>query len=142
NVAEAFAADLGKGDFHAAFVANDAAVLHAFVLAAQALPVHRGAKDAGAEQAVPLRLEGAVVDGLGFGHFAVRPAPDLLRRGQANANGIKIGDRTCQVKGARTKHVPPLPALRGSSQYLVPSTELPLNFPQSLRAISAAEHFF
>jgi hypothetical protein len=47
-------------------------VLHALVLAAQALPVGDRAKDSGAEQSVPLRFEGAVVDGLGLGDFATR----------------------------------------------------------------------
>jgi hypothetical protein len=50
----------------AALVADDAAVLHALVLAAQALPVGDGSEDARAEQAIALRLEGAVVDGLGL----------------------------------------------------------------------------
>jgi hypothetical protein len=54
-------------------------VLHALVLAAEALPVGDGAKDAGAEEAVALRLEGAVVDGLGLGDLAMRPGADLLR---------------------------------------------------------------
>jgi hypothetical protein len=70
---------LETGDFDAALVADDAAVLHALVLAAEALPVGDRSKDAGAEEAVALRLEGAVVDGLGLGDFAMRPAADLLR---------------------------------------------------------------
>ena len=82
DVAEALAADLGEGDFDAALVADDAAVLHALVLAAEALPVGDGAKDAGAEEAVALRLEGAVVDGLRLGDLAMRPAADLLRGGE------------------------------------------------------------
>src|SRR5262249_20440498 len=67
NMAEALAADLGQCDFDAALIANDAAVLHALVLAAQTLPVCDGAENFGAEQTVALRLEGAVVDGLGLG---------------------------------------------------------------------------
>ena len=50
----------------AALFANHAAVLHPLVLAAQALPVLLGAENGGAEQAVPLGLERAVVDGLGL----------------------------------------------------------------------------
>ena len=73
DVAEALAADFARGDFDAALVADDAAVLHALVLAAEALPVGDGAEDAGAEEAVALGLEGAVVDGLGLGDFAMRP---------------------------------------------------------------------
>ena len=79
DVAHALAAHLADRHFHAALVADHAAVLHALVLAAQALPVGYRAKDAGAEQAVALRLEGAVVDGFRLGDFAVRPAADLLR---------------------------------------------------------------
>ena len=81
-MAEALAADLGQGDFDAALVADDAAVLHALVLAAEALPVGDGSEDAGAEEAVALGLEGAVVDGFRLGDFAVRPAADLFRAGE------------------------------------------------------------
>ena len=80
DVAHALAAHLAHRHFHAALVADHAAVLHALVLAAQALPVRHRAKDARAEQAVALRLEGAVVDGLRLGDLAMRPAADLLRR--------------------------------------------------------------
>src|SRR5262249_18661258 len=57
NVAEALAADLGQRDFNAALVADDSAVLHALVLAAEALPIGDGSEDARAEEAVALRLE-------------------------------------------------------------------------------------
>ena len=83
DVAEALAAHARQRDFDAALVADDAAVLHALVLAAQAFPVGDRAEDAGAEQTVALRLEGAVVDRFRLGDFAVGPAPDLLRRSQA-----------------------------------------------------------
>ena len=79
DVAQALTADLGDGDFDAALVADDAAVLHALVLAAEALPVGDRAKDAGAEESVALRLEGAVVDGFRLGDLAMRPAADFLR---------------------------------------------------------------
>src|SRR5712691_11886094 len=94
DVAEALAANLAEGDFHAAFVANHAAMLHALVLAAQALPVGDGAKNLGAEQAVALRFEGAVIDGLRLGDFAVGPGTNFLGTRQADANGIEIGDQT------------------------------------------------
>ena len=67
-----------------------AAVLHALVLAAQALPILSRTKNSRAEQPVALRLEGAVVDGFRLGHFAMRPAPDFFRRRQRNADGIEI----------------------------------------------------
>ena len=71
NVRHALAANLVESDLDAAFVADDAAVLHPLVLAAQALPVAYRAEDTGAEQAVPLRLEGAVIDGLRLLDLAV-----------------------------------------------------------------------
>ncbi len=93
DVAQALAADAGQRDFHAALVADHAAVLHALVLAAQALPILGGSEDARAEQPVALRLEGPVIDGLRLGDFAVGPAPDLFRRRQRNADGIEIRDQ-------------------------------------------------
>ena len=77
DVAETFATDFGERDFHAAFIADDSAMLHAFVLAAQAFPVGYGAEDARAEQAIALGLEGTVVDRFRLSDFAVRPAPDF-----------------------------------------------------------------
>ena len=63
-----------------------AAVLHALVLAAVALVVLHRPEDLRAEEAVPLRLERAVVDGLGLLHLAVRPLADLLRAGERDAD--------------------------------------------------------
>ena len=94
DVAEAFAADFAERDFDAALVADDAAVLHALVLAAEALPVGDGTENLGAEQAVAFRFEGAVVDGLRLGDFAVRPGPDFFRTRKADPDGIEIGDQT------------------------------------------------
>ncbi len=62
-----------------ALLADDAFVLHALVLAAQALVVLDRAENARAEQAVALRLEGAVVDGLRLLDLAVGPGKNLLR---------------------------------------------------------------
>ena len=99
DMAQAFAADARQGDFHAALVANHAAVLHALVLAAQAFPILRGTENAGAEQSIALRLEGTVVDGLRLGDLSVGPAPDLFRRGQRNADGIEIRDQIRSIIG-------------------------------------------
>ena len=74
DMAHALAADLRHGDFDAALLADDALVLHALVLAAQALVVLDRTEDARAEQAVTLRLERAVVDGLRLLDLAERPA--------------------------------------------------------------------
>ena len=64
DVAHALPPDLALGDLHAAAVADLALVADLLVLAAVALPVLGGPEDALAEQAVPLGLEGAVIDGL------------------------------------------------------------------------------
>ena len=90
DVAEPLAPDLRLGDLDAALVADDAAVLHPLVLAAQALPVGDRAEDLGAEQAVALGLERPVVDGFRLGHLAVRPGQDLLRRREADPDGVEI----------------------------------------------------
>ncbi|MNN08416.1 hypothetical protein D3C81_1212690 [compost metagenome] len=94
DVAHALAAHLGQGDFHAALLADHAAVLEALVLAAQALVVLHRAEDLGAEQAIALRLEGTVVDGLRLLNFAERPGTNHLGRGQTNTNGIELFDLT------------------------------------------------
>src|SRR5690606_19871849 len=80
DVAHALAADLGHGHLDAALLAHHALVLHALVLAAQALVVLHRTEDAGAEQAVALGLERAVVDGFRLLDLAEGPAADALRR--------------------------------------------------------------
>ena len=102
DVAQTLAANLAERDFHAALIADDSAVLHPLVFAAQALPVGDGAENLGAEQAVALRLEGAVVDGFRLGYFAVRPGPDFFRTRQADANGIEIRNLAGTIIRART----------------------------------------
>ena len=92
DVAQALATDLRQRNFHSALVADHASVLHALVLAAETLPVGDRPEDPSAEQAIAFRLEGAVVDGLGLGDFAVRPATNLFRRGQADTDRVEIGD--------------------------------------------------
>ena len=61
-------------DLDAALLADDAAVLHALVLAAEALEVFDRAEDLGAEETVALRLEGPVVDSLGLLDLTERPS--------------------------------------------------------------------
>src|SRR4051812_16555038 len=91
DVAKPLAADLGLRDFHTALVANDAAVLHPLVLAAQAFPVGDRPEDLGAEEPVAFGLEGAVVDRLRLRHLAVRPGQDLVRGRQRDANRVEVG---------------------------------------------------
>ncbi len=90
DVAHALATHLRKRDFHAALFTDYAAVLEALVLAAQALVVLHRPEDLRAEQPVALRLEGPVVDGLRLLHLAVRPGPDLVRRGEPDADRIEL----------------------------------------------------
>ena len=90
DVAHPLPADVGAGHFHAAAVADLALIADLLVLAAVALPVLGGAKDALAEQAVPLRLQGAVVDGLRLLDLAIGPIQDLLRGSDTNTNGVKL----------------------------------------------------
>jgi hypothetical protein len=66
-------------------------VLHALVLAAVALVVLDRPEDLRAEQAVALRLEGAVVDRLGLLDLAVRPLAD--RSGDASMMRIAENER-------------------------------------------------
>src|SRR3954453_4495341 len=88
-MAHAVAPDLRQRDLDTAFLADDAAILHALVLAAQALVILDGAEDAGAEQPVAFRLEGAVVDRFGLLDLAVRPGPDALRAGDRAADLVE-----------------------------------------------------
>src|SRR5215469_11485808 len=52
----------------------------------------------------------------------MRPASDFFRRGQADANGVEISNRICQIKWARTEqgflHFPrPFAAASGSGSH-------------------------
>ena len=94
NVAQALTAHFAEGDFHAALIADDSAMLHALVFSAQTFPVRHRTENFGAEQTITLGLERTVVDGLRLGDFTVRPRTDFFRTGQADTNGIEIGDQT------------------------------------------------
>src|SRR5205823_5632483 len=92
DVAQPLAPHLALDHLDAALLAHHPAVLHALVLAAVALVVLHRPEDLRAEEPVPLRLEGAVIDGLRLLHLAVRPLADLLRRRQRDADGVE-GER-------------------------------------------------
>src|ERR1051326_9515488 len=79
----AVAAYLRQGHLDAALFADDPAVLHALVLPAQALVILDRPENAGAEQAVPLGLEGTIVDRLRLLDLAVGPGADAPRAGGA-----------------------------------------------------------
>src|SRR6185295_6751953 len=90
DVAEALAAHLRLRHLDAALVTDDASVLHALVLAAEALPVRDRAENLRAEQSVALRLERPVIDRLRLRDFAVRPLQDALRGGEADPDRVEI----------------------------------------------------
>ena len=90
-VAHAFATNFAVRDFDAATVADDAFVPNRFKFTAVALPVFGRTEDPFAEQAVALRTQGPVVDGLGFFDFAVRPLTNAIRRCQLDANCFEVG---------------------------------------------------
>src|SRR5205085_9019932 len=101
DVAHAVSTNFGEGHFDAAFLADDAAILHALVLAAQAFVVLDRPKDPSAEQAVALRLERPVVDRLRLLDFAERPRADLLRAGKPDLDRVEVlvgGELTEQVQ--------------------------------------------
>ncbi len=104
DMPHALAAHLGGDDFHAAFFADDAAMLHALVFAAVAFVIFHRAEDLGAEKAVALRLERAVIDGLRLLHLAVGPFTDVFRRGDGNLNGLQIADLRRVRRGRRAPH--------------------------------------
>src|SRR5215467_9037835 len=78
-MAHALAPHLGQRHLHTAFLTDEALVLHALVLAAQALVVLDGTKDACTEKTVTLGLEGAIVDRLWLLDLTERPRADVVR---------------------------------------------------------------
>ena len=92
DVTHALAPHLLARHLDAAALADDALVADALVLAAVALPVLRGTEDALAEEAVLLGLQRAVVDRLRLGDLAGGPVADLLRRREADPDGIEVVD--------------------------------------------------
>ena len=100
DMAHALAAHLGERNLDAALLADEALVLHALVLAAQALVVLDGPKDTRAEEAVPLRLERAVVDGLGLLDLSERPRADIGRARDRDPDLIE-----CRQRGLRFENV-------------------------------------
>ncbi len=98
DMAHPLAADLGHGDFDAALLADDALVLHALVLAAQAFVILYRTEDAGTEQAVTLRLERTVVDGFRLLDFAEGPRTDAFWRGDPDLDLVECF-RLCELVG-------------------------------------------
>jgi hypothetical protein len=74
----------GARYFHAAFIAYDALIAHAFIASAMAFPVFGGPKDLFAKEAFFFRFQCTVVDGFGFLYLSPGPFPNLIRRSQPN----------------------------------------------------------
>jgi hypothetical protein len=71
---------------HTATVTNDAFVADTLVLATVAFIIFYRTKNTLAEQAIPLRFVGAIVDGFRFQHFPVAPLQNIVWRGKADGN--------------------------------------------------------
>ena len=80
DMAHALAPNARQRHFNAALLADDALVLHALILAAEAFVILDRSKDTRAEKAVTLWLERAVIDRFWLFDFAKRPSKDLIRR--------------------------------------------------------------
>src|SRR5690606_1232076 len=92
DVPHPLAPHLRLRDLDAALLADDAAMLQALVLTAQALVVLDRPEDLRAEQPVAFRLERSIVDRLGLLDLAVRPRTDHVRRREPDADHIEILD--------------------------------------------------
>ena len=100
DMSHALAPDLGLDHFDAAFLADDPAILHALVLAAQALVVLDRPENARTEQPVALRFERPVVDRLRLPDLAIRPGSDFLRARNRDLDLVELlrgADRTEEI---------------------------------------------
>src|SRR5689334_10091351 len=79
DVTEPFAAYFRLRHLNAAFITDDAAMLHALVFSAQAFPVRDWTENFSAEKPIAFRLKSSIIDGLRFGDFTVRPRQYLFR---------------------------------------------------------------
>ena len=89
DVAQPLTTHLALDHLHATLLADDALVFHSFVFTACALPVLHRPKYLGAEKTVSFRLEGPVIDSLGFFNLSVRPGTDFFRGRDPHADGVK-----------------------------------------------------
>src|SRR4029077_19010292 len=92
DVAQPLASNFGKRNFNTALVADDTAMFHPLIFAAETFPVRHRTENTCAKQTILLRFEGSVVDGLGFGDFTMRPRANLFWGSQTDPDAVKIGD--------------------------------------------------
>lgn len=83
---------------NAALFADQTLVLHALILAAQALVVLYRTEDPSTEEAVPFRLERTVIDRLRLFDLTERPAHDVIRRSDGDLDLIKRRDRRLRLE--------------------------------------------
>ena len=136
--------NLGLNNLDPALFADHAPVLHALVLAAVALVVLDRPENLGTEQAVPLGLEGPVVDGLRLLDLTVRPFPDLVRRGQGYLHLVEtegsfwLGKKVeqffheitfCRCASIRSSTSRPGPAFPGKGRAATRATRHPGRVP-------------
>ena len=98
DVAHTLTAHFLQRNFDAALFADNAAIFHALVFAAQAFIVFDRAKDTRTEQAVTLRFERTVVDGFGLLDLTERPREDALWRSQRDLDLVKCLHRSDGVE--------------------------------------------
>src|SRR5450830_950923 len=98
DMAHALAPHARQRDLDRALLADDALVLHALVLAAQAFVILDRPEDARAEQAVALGLEGTIVDRLGLLDLAVGPREDLFRTRYRNPDLVEDLSRSLRAE--------------------------------------------
>src|SRR6516162_6143515 len=89
DMPHAVASDFREGHLHATLLADDPAILHALVLAAQALVILDRTEDSSAEQAVTFGFERAVVDRLRLLDLAERPGVNSFGTGDRDADLVK-----------------------------------------------------
>ena len=102
----------GLNHLNTTLFTHDPTVTHPFVLAAVTLVILGRTKNFGAEQAVALGLECAVVDGFRLLDLSVRPGTNHIGRGQRDPDSIKT-DRILRLlkKAKKIFHLSPQRAL-------------------------------
>ena len=79
DMAETFPPDFRLNNLHAAFFADNTAMLHAFVFAAITLEILYRTKYLCTKQPIPFRFKGPVIDGFRLFNLTMRPIHDFLR---------------------------------------------------------------
>ena len=89
-MAHPFTTNLEVGHLYAATITNHTLVSDGLELAAIAFPFFRRSENLLAEESVPFRTQGPVIDCLRLLDLTVRPSPDLLGAGQLYHDAVEI----------------------------------------------------